>query len=303
MVLALLSLVAWTEAAARPPEERTLRARRVVLSGATVDVRVAPGVPTTLNFDADLDPRSVALDDSVRVKLLSVAARAITLVPSTELDGPVTLRARFADAGLTLAPIFSLRADPAEVDAQVMLYRDTRTPELLLARMAELEARAAACEAELAARRDGASATGPAAMVLAGKLETGVRAKKGMCVTHAGTGALACEETWSYLAKEWVVVTIRLRNRSDQPAWKPGRLWLVGESNLERIEARAVSMAAEALEPGSTGTLAVEFPPPPQSPRQAWLLELQESDGARPSPIALITFDIADASAPKKDGP
>jgi len=175
LVLALLSLVAWT-AAAQSPTERTVRVRSVPLTGSPVDVRVAPRIPTTLNFDADINPLSVALGDEGRIKLLSVAARAITLTPGSAVDKAVSLRVRFVDACSAVEPVFSLRTDAAEVDAQVTTYRDARAPELLLAQVGELEARAAACEAEVAALRERGMATGPASWVLSGQIsERGVQ--------------------------------------------------------------------------------------------------------------------------------
>ena len=303
LVLALLSLVAWT-AVAQPLPERTLRARRVPLTGAAVDVRVAPGVPTTLNFDADIVPLSVTLDAG-RVKLLSVAARAITLTPVAELDEAMTLRVRFADACLALEPSFSLRTDAAEVDTQVTAYRDARAPELLLAQVAELEARTAAYAAEVAALRERSRTTGPASLVLSGQLGArGVQMIHAYCETGTSEGGLECDTARGFLAETWVVVSATLRNPPGQPVWKPGKAWLVGQSNRERIAARVMDLEPEALAPEAAGTIAVEFALPPARTGGVYRLEVREAEGTRHLSILGVTVDDAPKqAAPKKDGP
>ncbi|HZI08820.1 MAG TPA: DUF2381 family protein, partial [Myxococcus sp.] len=282
LVLALLSLVAWT-AAAQSPTERMVRIRRVPLTGSPVDVRVTPGIPTTLNFDADINPLSVALGDEGRIKLLSVAARAITLMPGSEVGDAVALRVRFADACSALQPEFSLRTDAAAVDAQVTAYRDARAPELLLAQVGELEARTSACEAEVAVLRERGRATGPASLVLSGQLgETGgVQIVPLTCQLGASAGGVTCEVARRYLADTWVVVSVPLRNPQGQPAWRPGRAWLVSESYRERIPARVVALDSEALAPESAVTLAVEFARPPERPGEVYRVEVQEAEGTR----------------------
>jgi len=300
LVLGLLSLVAWT-AAAQPPSERTLRARRVPLTGARVVVRVAPGIPTTLNFDADINPQQVAVGDPGRVTLLSVAPRSITLTPMVELDAPVTLRVRFADAALALEPNLELRADTSEVDAQVTLYWDARAPEGLLAQVAEWEARTAACEAELATLRERGRGTGPAALVLSGQLKKGVQADALRCPgTHAGH--VACDSPRRYLAATWVVVTFRVVFPPGQPVWKAGRVWLVSEASRERFAARMVAVESEAQEHNGARTVAVEFARPPRHPGAGYRVEVQEADGARTLLLQGVTID-PEKSAPAENGP
>ncbi|MCP3142649.1 DUF2381 family protein [Pyxidicoccus xibeiensis] len=303
LVLALLSLMPWT-AAAHPPSERTLRARRVPLTGAAaVDVRVAAGIPTTLNFDADINPLSVALEVGL-VKVLSVAARAITLTPIAELDGAVTLRVRFADACSALEPVFLLRADAAEVDTQVTAYRDARAPELLLAQVAELEAHTAACEREAATLRERGRAIGPASLVLSGQIDgNGVKVADARCGPGPSPGGVECSEGQRFLAETWVVVSVWLRNSPGQPVWQPGRAWLVGESSRERIPARVVALEPEALAPDAKGTLAVEFTRPPHRPGEVYRVEVREAKGARHLSVSDVTVDDAATSGQKGHGP
>ena len=303
LVLALLSLVAWT-AAAQPLPERTLRVRRVPLTGTAVDVRVAPDIPTTLNFDADIDMRSVALGDEGRIKLMSVAARAITLMPIAELGATVELRARFADACVALEPRFSLRTDAAEVDTQVTAYRDARAPELLRAQVAELEARNTACTTEVAALRARSRATGPAALVLSGQLGPGgVQVDTIRCDAGTGADAVRCSPSHRFLSKKWVVVSATLLNPPGQPVWKPGGAWLVGESSRERIAARVVALEPEVLAPATTGRVAVEFHRPPRRPSEVYRVEVREAEGTRHLSFPHMNMDAPNTDAPEKAAP
>ena len=303
LVLALLSLVAWT-AAAQSPTERMVRIRRVPLTGSPVDVRVTPGIPTTLNFDADINPLSVALGDEGRIKLLSVAARAITLMPRSEVGEAVALRVRFADACSALEPEFSLRTDAAAVDAQVTAYRDARAPELLLAQVGELEARTSACEAEVAALRERGRATGPASLVVSGQIGgNGVQVVSMDCPQGASAGGVTCESAQYILADTWVVVSMLLVNPLGQPAWKPGKAWLVSESHRERTPARVVALEPEALAPDGARTLAVEFARPPKRPGEVYRVEVREAEGSRHLSVSGLTVDDAAKPARKEHGP
>jgi uncharacterized protein (TIGR02268 family) len=262
---------------------------------------VAPGTPTTLNFDADINPQSVELDPQGRIKLLSVAARAITLTPVAELSAAVALRVRFADACSALEPELSLRTDAAEVDAQVTVYRDARAAELMLAQVAELEARTTACEKEVAGLRERGGATGPASLVVSGQVDgQGVKAADVDCQAGANTGRLLCDDGQRLLANTWVVVSARLVNPRGQPEWKPGGAWLVSESRRERIPARVVVLEPEALAPESAGMLAVEFARPPLRPGEVYRVEVQETEGSRHLSIPGVTMD--DAKKPVEKG-
>jgi uncharacterized protein (TIGR02268 family) len=303
-MLALLSLVAW-RAAAQPSSEPTVRVRRVSLTGTPVDVRVAPGIPTTLNFDADIDPRTVEVAAPGRVTLLDKGVKSITLTPVAALRDAVALRVRFADPALTLEPVFSLRTDPKEVDAQVTAYRDARAPELLRAQVAELEARCAACEAQLAALRERTPPTGPAALVLSGVLgESGVSVNlANHCETGPGAGGVACHDARRFRAEKWVVVAMGVQNAPGGPEWKPGGAWLVNDASGERFAARVVAMAPAVLAPGTAGRVVVEFAKPPDSLGKVVRMEVQEAAGARHLSISGVTWEKAAKPAEKRQAP
>ena len=94
LLLVLLSMAAWAAEAQTAPGP-SLRFRRVPLIGKPEVVRLAPGIPATLNFDADINPQKVRLDASARVKILSTGERSVTLLAEGDLGEGVTLRVPF----------------------------------------------------------------------------------------------------------------------------------------------------------------------------------------------------------------
>jgi len=185
LALPLVLLVGFT-ATAQPQEVlrgRELKRRRVSLSVATADkpveLRVAPGYLTALEFDSPVDRDSVVLGDGgSRFALFEVTARTIVLKPVMEL-GPargVELIVPFEDGAAPSRIVFSLVTHPAEVDAQVMVSRLPRTAEAIQAELDEVRVACATKDAELEALRARTVASGPAGMIFAGLLrEEGYR--------------------------------------------------------------------------------------------------------------------------------
>ena len=101
-----LPLMGATSAAAQPrllsgPE---LKARQLVLPGTTSapvpTVRIAPGYDTVLEFDASIDPDSLAVEGrEERFALVEPTTRLVVLRPALPLpeDGPLLLKVGFAD--------------------------------------------------------------------------------------------------------------------------------------------------------------------------------------------------------------
>ncbi len=242
---------------AEPNPERVRKERRVTLSKAPAEIRVAPGTITTLAFDATLDRDSVELDRTL-FALVDVGERTINVEPLALLKGDVVLRVRFADASQPEAK-FNLTTHPSEVDSQVRVFRDARSPEAMQAQMAELEARGAACEAELAAQRERIRSSGPAGMVLANQLGTkGVRVDRLKPRSSAGAGGLRAGFVRRFISEEWVVLDVEVESTYDQP-WSADKAWLESESTGARVEARTVATAPEALPPAGRGRVVVEF--------------------------------------------
>ncbi|MCP3140218.1 DUF2381 family protein [Pyxidicoccus xibeiensis] len=299
LLLVLLSLGA-SAAEAQPAPSPSLQFRRVPLIGRREVVRLAPGIPATLNFDAEINPEKVRLDAPAPVKLLSISENAVTLVAEGDLGAGVTLRVPFLNAPTLAEPAFQLVTASDVADAQVLVYRSANAPELMQARLTELEARSAACEAQLSTERERSKATGPAASVLSGQVNAaGVRVAELKRVTNVGTAGLKATSVRRFLADKWAVLEVEVTNTSGQP-WRPGRAWLESASTGRRVNARTVSMAPEVLATGEPGRVVVEFERPPGSVGEVFRLVVEDADGARPLTVAGV---VMKDPAQEKSGP
>ncbi|MCE9669816.1 DUF2381 family protein [Myxococcus stipitatus] len=148
----------------------------VATADKPVELRVASGYLTTLEFDSPVDRDSVVLGDGgSRFALFEVTPRAIFLKPAMGL-GPgrgMELIVPFEDGAAPSRIVFSLVTHPAEVDAQVMVSRLPRTAEAIQAELDEVRAACATKDAELEALRARSVASGPAGMIFAGLLDSG----------------------------------------------------------------------------------------------------------------------------------
>jgi len=280
LLLALLSMAAGAAESETSPRP-SLQFRRVPLTTKTEVVRVAPGIPTTLTFDAEINQQAVRRDAPARVRLLSSGDRSVTLVTEGELGEGVTLRVPFLNEPTLAEPVFQLVTDVEVMDSQVMVYRSANAPELMQARLTELEARSAACEAELSTQRERGKAMGPAGWVLSGQAgKTGVRVDELKRWSDKGTAGVTAPRVRRFRADAWVVLAVEVENESVQP-WRPGRAWLESATG-SHVQARTVGMAPEVLAPGEAGRVVVEFATPRKRPGEVFGLVVQDANGARP---------------------
>jgi len=278
LLLALLSMAAGAAETATPPGP-SLQFRRVPLTARTEVVRVAPSIPLTLTFDAEIDQQAVRREAPARVRLLGMSEHSLTLMAVGKLGEGVELRVPFLNEPALAEPVFQLVTATDVADGQVMVYRSANAPELMQARLTELEARSAACEAELSTAR--VKAMGPAGWVLSGQVE-----EKGVSVamlkrwSNSGTAGVEASNLRRFRAAAWVVLAMDVRNHSGQP-WRPGRAWLEHATG-SRVEALTVRMAPEVLAPGEEGRVVVEFENPDKLPGKVFGLVVQDADGSRP---------------------
>ncbi|NVJ07704.1 DUF2381 family protein [Myxococcus sp. AM001] len=288
LALPVVLLVGLT-AAAQPPEGlrgRELKRRRVSLSVATADnpveLHVAPGYLTALEFDSPVDRDAVVLGDpGGRLALFEVNGRSIVLKPAMDL-GPgrgVELTVPFADGAAPARVVFSLVTHPSEVDAQVMVSRLPRTADALQAELDEVRAACAAKDAELEALRTRNVASGPAGMILAGLLgEEGFRVGR---TDALGTGeGLKPEAVVTYLASGWGAVALWVRNTGSEP-WTPVEARLSVAVSGDRVNVLAVRMKEPRIEPGGAARVVVETGAPTWPEGAALRLELRDKQGRR----------------------
>ncbi|MBZ4418832.1 DUF2381 family protein [Myxococcus sp. RHSTA-1-4] len=287
LLLALLSMAAWAAEAETPP---SLRFRRVLLTAKTEVVPVARGIPTTLTFDAELDVQAVKRGAPDGVRLLSISESSVTLMAEGDLGEGVALRVPLLNAPTPPAVVVTLVAAEDVADTQVMFFRSAPAPEGMHARLAELEARGAACEAELATQRERARAMGPAGWVLSGQVgEEGVASDRLKQWSNAGTAGMSATDVRRFRAHTWVVLEVEVENETGQP-WRPGRAWLEGAST-GRVEARTVAMAPEVLAPKKTARVSVEFGGPPGKPGEGFALVVEGADGTRPLSVSGVVIE------------
>jgi len=298
LLLVLLSMAAWAAEAQAVPGP-SLRFRRVPLTGKTEKVRLAPGIPVTLNFDAAINPQKVRLDAPARVRLRT-GEDSVTLLAEGDLGDGVTLRVPFLNEPTLAEPAFQLVTASDVVDAQMMVYRSANAPELMKARLTELEARSAACEAQLSTERERSKAMGPAAWVLSRQVDAaGVRVDELKRLSNVGTAGIATPSVRRFLADGWAVLEVDVRNGSGQP-WRTGRAWVESAATGRRTDARTVSMAPEVLAPETSGRVVVEFKGKPGSVGEVFRLVVEDADGARPLSVAGV---VMKDTAQEKSGP
>ena len=297
LALPLVLLVGFT-ATAQPQEVlrgRELKRRRVSLSVATADkpveLRVAPGYLTALEFDSPVDRDSVVLGDGEsRFALFEVTPRAILLKPEMDLGlgRGMEMIVPFADGAAPSRVVFSLVTHPAEVDAQVMVSRMPRTAEAIQAELDEMRAACSAKDAELDALRARTVASGPAGLLFAGLLgEEGVRSHR--ADLRAISENLKAEEVIVHRAGLWAALAMSVRNTGAAP-WSPTEARLSVVASGERINVLAVRTREPRIEPGKSSLVVVETGTPTWPEGTVLRLELRDSEGGRRLLIPRISF-------------
>jgi uncharacterized protein (TIGR02268 family) len=295
----LLTLLATTPSLVQPTAEDTGAARHLELTvdnaGQVHEVGLGRDQPTTLVFNAPLLPGSVEVEDERLVTMAKNEARGVvTLLLSGEPmpDTPLWLRVRFADGAAPGGVTFRL-AHTTRAEAQVRVYRRTRSGDSLLGEARREHERAERCEAELAARSraegsrpEGLTGLFDAGLVGSGrgvesrKLETGF--------TSRPDETLQVWEPHSYRAGKRVAVELEVENTGPQP-------WTVDEKaelvSTEGARLRVLGVwPREPLAPGETRRLFVEAEAMEEQARGTFQLVLGEAGGSRTLTVRGVTF-------------
>lgn len=271
--LCLLPLMGATSAAAQPhplsgPE---LKARQMVLpdgnSAPVPTVRIAPGYDTVLEFDASIDPDSLAVQGrEERFALVEPTTRLVVLRPALPLpeDGPLLLKVGFADGLSPTHATLALVPATREVDVQVRVIRLPRSVAALESKLQEVLAR---CEAGSFVK-----------LVLSGELQGGVAWQLLDIPSSRSEVEVLGQELYRTRARAVVVAKLQLPLEA--------RPWLPGEARLRDAAGRElrrlpVWMDGTRLQPGEVRSLAVELERPAGDADPPWELELRERDGER----------------------
>jgi len=300
-VLALVSFLASALAGAQPRpaarERQVVSTRQLVLptsaTGPLPEVRVAPGVPTTIIFDAALARDSVKLDgEGTRILLVDVGDKSVTVEPLVELGQErALLRVRFVDGAAPEGATLALVSDPAQVDGHLRVSRRAHSAEGLEKELANVRARCEAREVELAELRARCEANGLVALVLAGSLGRKDLTNAGFIAPDAlesGASGLRMGEGWAKVAPKWLLVAVTVENDAGQPPWSPDKVTLRSTKTNEAVGVRVARMDRPQLGPGEGGLVAVEVEPPSAAAGEHFLLELSETTSGRHRSILFV---------------
>lgn len=289
LVLPALLLLA-TEVLAR--EGDTGGTRRIDVAGKAGDavqaLRVAPGVITTLVFDMplDLEALKAELDGlASRFGLVDVGVSRLTLTlrPSAGFAPGTRQRVevRFAGGEEPRRAVLELVSGPeAEAERQVEVRRQPPPPE---ERVAALEAREAACEAELAEVK-ARGAMPLALLVLEGALTPKQRPGSALHKLKSlkdkpASGAVELTHPVLYRTPGRAVLSLLLYLPPGAQPWTPGG-GAVEARTGRRLKVHGVAMRPPVLAPGTEALLAVEWEAPSEA-GGAVDVRVLERDGVR----------------------
>ncbi|WP_257455796.1 DUF2381 family protein [Archangium lipolyticum] len=300
----LLALLATTPVLAEPPSEiwDAVTARHLELtadsSGQVHEVRISPGLTTTLVFNAPLLRGGVVLEARERFRVVTVdeATGIVMLLPSGALP-PGTqplLTVRFADGAVPTSATFRLVVHPTRAEPQVNVYRQPRSAESFQLEARQEHERAERCEAWLAQTQTEQKSPGGIAGLIDSGLVEGTRSIAAQDIfdtTRQPPGeALKRNKAYSYRAEGRVAVALEVKNTSVQP-WTVDAegAALVGKGGAPLRVLRVWQPAP--ISPGKErGLVVVEAEATEEQARGAYVLRLGEANGLRTVTLRGVTF-------------
>jgi uncharacterized protein (TIGR02268 family) len=277
------------EGSLRPAQQLELPA----LQGAA-EVRVAPGVPTTLVFNnARLDRSAVErAGRELGFARVAVAEDTLTVVPGMTAQEGAQLRlpVRFAEGPPQEGEIVVFVVDPPHAEAHVEVVRRMRTVPALEEALVAERARSAALDVELAARGARVAELRAEQGSLAGLIEAGTLGPQGIsvqtlrAVDWLPSAELSTESSRLHVATGRVAVVVELHLEPTARPWAPGGASLqpMGNDSSARLPARVTRLVGKAvLAPGERALLVVEFDLPTGGPLRTYKLEVLGQDGER----------------------
>jgi uncharacterized protein (TIGR02268 family) len=288
--------------ARRPAQQLELPA----LQGAA-EVRVAPGVPTTLLFNARLDRSEVErAGRELGFARVAVADDTLTVVPGMAAQAGARLRlpVRFAGGPPQEGETVVFVVDPPHAEAHVEVVRRMRTvPALEEALIAE-RARSAALETELAARDAREAELRAEQGSLAGLIEAGTLDPEGISVQKLGANQwdpladLRAGELRCHVATGRVALVVELDLKAGARPWAPGEATLqLQDGPSTRLPARVARLLRRpVLAPGERALLVVEFEVPTGGSNKTYRLEVLEQGGERALVLPILELRAPDAS-------
>ncbi|WP_225413543.1 DUF2381 family protein [Stigmatella hybrida] len=263
----LLALALLWGAAARAESAhggRVERLRAVTIASGPADplpeVHVTGDKPTLLFFPAPIQTKTLTFDES-RIRVLDTGALSVIVQAVTDLKEGERheIGVFFADGRAPSRAAFVLVTHPSEVDARI----DVQRP----------EPPAAPCQNE-----DRLRTPLPEDFVLLGYVD-----KKGVSVTPVKdvddeAQGLKTQSGLFYLGRGWALVSLKVKNHFEHPAWIPREATFTGPLGLT-LRARLVVEGGDLIEPGAYGWVLAVVDMPALSADTSFTLELRGKDG------------------------
>ena len=259
-----LTLLVGAVARAEAAPSRTKRDRPVAVTvnhaEPLPEIHIAPDVPTVLLFPADIQKKTLTVDEA-RIRVVDTGARSIIVQAKEDYraDEHAELEVFFADGKAPARAAFVLVMEPAEVDTRI----DVKRPALPTA----------GCPPEVP-RADPL----PEDFVLKGYVDkhgvpTGVIEK----ASDNGQG-LKSEPGVSYRGIGWVLFDIAISNGAGRPPFSPRGAALTGKGG-ETLRALRVKAERDVIAPGEFVRVLVVAGEPPPSAGLVFTLEVLGDDG------------------------
>ena len=293
VVLLSVLFLGWA-ALAQPhpvPTSAPVRSLELPPLRGVAEVRVAPGLPTTLLFNARLDRGAVErAGRELGFTRVAVAEDALVVVPAqhTQQGARLTLPIRFAGEEAHEAEAVVFLVAPAQAEAAVQVVRRARTVPALEEALVTARERGAALEAALATRSAELAAARTEKASMAPLMEAGLLGREGIRAMELGAvnwepGETGTAAAWLYVATGSVAFDIELTLSAQARPWAPGAARLVPHHGRGLpIPARVARLVgASMVAPGEKARLLVEFEVPTAGAMEGYTLEVAEQGGER----------------------
>jgi uncharacterized protein (TIGR02268 family) len=264
--LSLALALLWGAVARAEPTHggRVERTRAVTLASSPTEplpeVHVARDKPTLLFFPAPIQTKTLTFDES-RIRVLDTGALSVIVQAVTDLKEGERheIGVFFADGRAPSRAAFVLVTAPTEVDARI----DVQRP----------EPPATPCPTEAQPRMPL-----PEDFVLLGYVgKTGVSVAPIKDVVDEEQGFKTTSGLF-YLGNGWALVSLKVRNHFEHPAWIPREATFTGPLGLT-LRARLVVDGGDAIEQGAYGWVLAVVDIPALSADTSFTLELSGKDG------------------------
>lgn len=302
-LVALTLLMGTTASTESPPISWNAGVRQIELpaepTGNEPEVRISPGVSTTLAFDAELlragdGKDTVGLEKRESFVLVDAGQATLRLLPSDMLKSGERLRlvVRFRDGAAPAVAAFTLVVHPARAERLLEVYRAPRTAASYQREAQEAQVEAERCHEEL--ERERAERGGPGG--LTGLIAARQMDNKGVptrllteAVTKSPGNALLTLEVYSYRAASRVAVELVMENPRGEQSWVTAGAMLVGRTGME-LKVLPVWQRAPMEAAGKRQQIVVEATATREEAQGPFTLKLWEAGTGRTVTLSGIAF-------------